>query len=165
MVILVMGVSGAGKSTVGRRLADALGWQFSDGDEFHSPENIDKMRHSLPLTDADREPWLEGLHAAVAEWVRRGQSAVLACSVLKASYRERVASGYRNQVAVVYLKGSFEMFRQRVAQRPDHFMRQELLASQFAILEEPAEAIVVDAALPPDEIVQKIRSAIGRERD
>ncbi len=156
-----MGVSGAGKTTIGRRLADELGWQFSDGDDFHPAANIDKMRRGHALTDADRQPWLERMHAAIVDRISRNQPAVLACSILKTRYRAIVEAGCYDHLRLVYLQGSAKLFHQRLAHRVDHFMRQELLASQFAILEEPADALVIDAALPPAEIVRQIRSAVG----
>ncbi|MBL8069527.1 MAG: gluconokinase [Nitrospira sp.] len=160
MVILVMGVSGAGKTTIGRRLADELGWQFSDGDDFHPAANLEKMRNGHALTDVDRQPWLERMHAAIVDRISRNQPAVLACSVLKASYRAIVEEGCRAHLRLVYLKGSFDLFHQRLIHRRDHFMPRELLASQFAILEEPADALVIDAALPPNEIIRQIRLGI-----
>lgn len=161
MIILIVGVSGAGKTTIGRRLAEELGWRFSDGDDFHPPANVDKMRRGQALTDADRRPWLERLHAAMVDQIRANQPAVFACSVLKASYRTIVEDGCRPHLRLVYLKGAVELFRERLAHRKDHFMRPELLDSQVAILEEPADALVVDAALRPDEIVQQIRCGIS----
>jgi gluconokinase len=161
VVILVMGIAGAGKTTIGRCLADELGWQFSDGDDFHPAANIAKMRQGQALTDADRQPWLERIHAAIVDRISRNQPAVLACSILKAQYRAIVAAGCDHHLRLVYLKGSKKLFRERVAHRVDHFMRQELLDSQFAILEEPEDALVIDAALPPHEIVRQIRVALG----
>ena len=161
MVILVMGVAGAGKTTIGRRLADELGWQFSDGDDFHPAANIEKMRKGHALTDADRQPWLERMHAAIVDRISRDQPAVLACSVLKASYRAIVEEGCREHLRLVYLKGSFDLFRRRLANRVGHFVGPDLLASQFAVLEEPTDALVVDAALAPDEIVRQIRAGIS----
>lgn len=154
-----MGVAGAGKTTIGRCLADELDWQFSDGDDFHPAANIEKMRQGHALTDADRQPWLERIHAAIVDRISRDQPAVLACSILKARYRAIVEAGCDKHLRLVYLKGSMKLFRERVAYRVDHFMRQELLKSQFAILEEPADALVIDAALPPAEIIRQIRSA------
>jgi gluconokinase len=161
VVILVMGIAGAGKTTIGRRLADELGWQFSDGDDFHPAANIEKMRQGHALTDADRQPWLERIHAVIADRISRGQPAVLACSILKARYRAIVEAGCDSHLRLVYLKASKNVLRERVAHRVDHFLRQELLESQFAILEEPADALVIDATLPPQEIVRQIRSALG----
>jgi gluconokinase len=163
VVILIMGVSGAGKTTIGRRLADELGWQFSDGDDFHPAANLEKMRNGHALTDADRQPWLERMHAAIVDRISRNQPAVLACSVLKASYRAIVEEGCRAHLRLVYLKGSFDLFHERLTHRRDHFMPRELLAGQFAILEEPADALVIDAALLPDEIIRQIRLGIPVE--
>jgi gluconokinase len=156
-----MGVAGAGKTTIGRCLADELGWQFSDGDDFHPSANIEKMRQGHALTDTDRQPWLERIHAAIADRISRNQPAVLACSILKARYRAIVEAGCNQHLRLVYLKGNKKLFRERIAHRVDHFMRQELLDSQFAILEEPDDALVIDAALPPQEIVRQIRVALG----
>ncbi len=161
LIILIMGVSGAGKTTIGRRLAEVLGWRFLEGDDFHPAANIDKMRSGHPLTDADRRPWLERLHAAIVDQVRMNQPAVMACSVLKTEYRSIVEEGCAPFLRLVYLKGTADLFRERLAGRRDHFMRPELLDSQLAILEEPADAQVIDAALPPDEIVRQIRSRLA----
>ncbi len=161
LVVLIMGVSGAGKTTVGRRLAEVVGWRFVEGDDFHPAANVEKMRSGHPLTDADRRPWLERLHAAIAEQVRMNQPAVIACSVLKATYRTIVEEGGGHCVRVVYLKGTADLFRERLSGRRGHFMRPELLDSQLAILEEPADALVIDAALPPDDIVLQIRRSLA----
>jgi gluconokinase len=161
VVILIMGVAGAGKSTIGLGLARELGWPFFDGDDFHPASNIDKMRQGHALTDADRLPWLAKLHAAIVEWVGRNQSTVLACSILKTDYRTMVEAGCKTQIRLVYLKGSKNLFRERIVHRTDHFMRQELLDSQFAILEEPTDALVINAALSPPDIVRQIRQALG----
>lgn len=161
LIILVMGVSGAGKTTIGRRLAEVLGWRFFEGDDFHPAANIDKMRSGHPLTDADRRPWLERLHAAIVDQVRMNQPAVMACSVLKTEYRSIVEEGCAPFLRLVYLKGTADLFRERLAGRRDHFMRPELLDSQVAILEEPADALVIDAALHPDEIVRQIRRGLA----
>ena len=161
LIILIMGVSGAGKTTVGRRLAEVLGWRFLEGDDLHPIANIEKMRSGHPLTDADRRPWLERLHTAIADQVRMNQPAVMACSVLKARYRTVVEEGFGHALRLVYLKGTADLFRDRLAGRRNHFMRPELLDSQLAILEEPADALVVDAALPPDEIILRIRQGLA----
>lgn len=161
LVILIMGVSGAGKTTIGRRLADVLGWRFVEGDDLHPAANIDKMRSGHPLTDADRRPWLARLHVTIADQVRMNQPAVMACSVLKATYRAVVEEGCGHCVRVVYLKGTADVFRERLIGRRGHFMRPELLDSQLAILEEPADAVVIDAALPPDDIILQIRRSLA----
>ncbi|ODT43147.1 MAG: gluconate kinase [Nitrospira sp. SCN 59-13] len=161
MIILIMGVSGAGKTTIGRRLAEVLGWKFLEGDDLHPIANIEKMRSGQPLTDSDRRPWLERLHATIAEQVRMNQPAVMACSVLKMTYRAVVEEGARHVLRLVYLKGTADLFRERLAGRRKHFMPPELLDSQLAILEEPADALVIDATLPPDEIILRIRQGLA----
>ncbi|GMV48570.1 MAG: Gluconokinase [Nitrospirae bacterium] len=161
MVILVMGVSGAGKTVVGRALAGNLGWTFIDGDDLHPPGNIEKMRSGQALTDEDRQPWLAKLHAAVVDVLSRGQSAVVACSILTRDYRRTVRRGVEEQVRVVYLRGSEVLFRDRLDRRTAHFMGPDLLASQLALLEEPIDALVVDAALPPERLIRLIRASLG----
>jgi gluconokinase len=161
MVILLMGIAGAGKTTIGRQLAAALGWPFCDGDAYHSPASIEKLSRGIPLTDEDRGPWLARIHAAIREWVTRRESVVLACSVLKASYRRAVLDGHRDQVRIVYLKADRRLLRQRLAQRTGHFMGEALLASQCDILEEPADALVIDAREPAAVIVAQIRAALN----
>lgn len=161
LIILIMGVSGAGKTTIGRHLADVLGWRFVEGDGLHPAANIEKMRKGQALTDADRRPWLERLHATVADQIRSNEPAVMACSVLKATYRDMVEQGCGDAVRVVYLKGTAGLFRERLIGRRGHFMGPELLDSQLAILEEPADALVIDAELPPEEIVLRIRRGLS----
>lgn len=159
-VVIVMGVSGAGKTTVGQALAAALGWDFLDGDAFHSAESIAKMSAGIGLTDADRGPWLERLAGWVEGRLREGKSAVLACSALKESYR-RLLTGGRPEVAIVYLKADPSLLAGRLEQRTGHFAKSVLLASQLTTLEEPQGVVTVDAALPPDEIVATIRRQLG----
>ncbi|HXF93240.1 MAG TPA: gluconokinase [Nitrospiraceae bacterium] len=161
-VVLIMGVSGSGKTTIGLRLADALGWSFCDGDVFHSPANLEKLRQGVPLTDEDRRPWLGTLRSALTEWIEQGRHVVLACSALKAAFRRALVEGLEDRLCVVYLKGDFDLIKQRLVHREGHFMHKDLLASQFEILEEPAEALVIDVADSPDHIVARIRSALGR---
>ncbi|ARV57391.1 gluconate kinase [Nostocales cyanobacterium HT-58-2] len=160
MIILVMGVSGSGKSTIGKLLADSLHWEFSDADAFHSPENIEKMRHGIPLNDLDRMPWLLALQQAIQQWLQENKNIVLACSALKASYRQILVLD-EEDIKLVYLKGTFELIQKRLHMRQGHFMPEELLKSQFAALEEPSGAITVDVSDPADVIVQKIRESLG----
>ena len=158
-VIIVMGVAGAGKTTVARLLAESLRWRFLDADDFHPPGNIAKMRRGEPLTDADRRPWLAALRAAVDSSVDRGQLTVLACSALKRSYREHLVAG-RRSVRVVYLRAARNLVRSRLVKRRGHFAGVQLLDSQFATLEAPADAITIDASLGTDEIVRATRAAL-----
>jgi gluconokinase len=153
MVILVMGVTGAGKTTVGKLLAQRLGWQFLDADDFHPPANIEKMKHGIALNDADREPWLAAIHAALLDYAAKNQNAVLACSALKQKYRERLAAGL--DMRICYLKGSFEEISSHIEHRTGHFASEAILAGQFTDLEEPDDAVVLDATAPPEENVSE----------
>jgi gluconokinase len=155
-----MGPTGSGKTTIGSLLAQQLGWMFADGDSFHSASNIKKMSQGIPLDDADRDPWLKSIHDAMVRWVAEGQNAVLACSALKRTYREKLYNG--PEVRLVYLKGSYDLISRRLASRHGHFAGESILADQFAILEEPENAIVVDAGRSPEEIVAEIRKRIGK---
>lgn len=155
MILLVMGVSGSGKSTVGERLAQRLGWKFIDADEHHPPANVAKMAAGTALTDEDRWPWLQKLNGLL----KRETDAVLACSALKESYRQRLADGVRD-FRVVYLKGSLELLRQRVAGRKHRYMPGSLLDSQLAALEPPAGAVEVDVAAPPEACVERILAVL-----
>ncbi|MEM8641888.1 MAG: gluconokinase [Cyanobacteria bacterium P01_G01_bin.54] len=158
-VVIVMGVSGCGKSTIGAELAEQLQWSFYDGDAFHPVANIEKMTRGVPLTDGDRRPWLQMLHQKIAACLALGESAVFACSALKQYYRDQL-KGDLQTVKVVYLHGSFPLIQARLEQRENHFMKAELLKSQFASLEEPQDAIVVeidqDLAAIVAEIIQQI---------
>jgi carbohydrate kinase (thermoresistant glucokinase family) len=158
MVAVVMGVSGSGKTTVGILLAEALGWQFQEGDKLHPPENVAKMSAGIPLSDADRLPWLRRIAETIDGWRARGESGVVTCSALKRSYRD-VIIGDRPEVRLVYLKGSPDLIGQRMATRHGHFMPTSLLDSQFSILEEPSpdeNPIVVDIGGQPQEIAREI---------
>lgn len=155
-----MGVSGSGKSTVGKMLASELHWEFSDADAFHSPENLEKMSQGIPLNDADRMPWLLAIQQAIAVWLAEDRNAILACSALKSSYRQILVPDPQ-RIKLVYLKGSFDLIQQRMAMRQNHFMRQDLLSSQFDTLEEPEDAIYIDASLPPAAIVQQIKMMLA----
>jgi gluconokinase len=155
MVIILMGVTASGKTTVGRLLAAELQWPFYDADDFHPAANITKMQRGIPLTDSDRWPWLEALRDQVRRCVTSGSDAVLACSALKEAYRRYLHID--PQVRLVYLKADRELIRQRLQQRHGHFMNPALLDSQFATLEEPTWGLRVDAALEPTAIVRTIR--------
>jgi gluconokinase len=157
LVILIMGVEGSGKTTVGRLLAQDLGWMFVDADDFHSPSNKEKMSRGVPLDDADRGPWLQAIHDFV-EGQANKRNVVLACSALKQTYREQLRQEV--EMKVVYLKGSFELFYSRLQKRQAHFARESLLASQFASLEEPADAVTIDASLAETEIVKQVKLAL-----
>ncbi len=160
MIVVVIGVAGSGKTTVGTKLAGALQCPFLEGDALHSTANIEKMSHGIPLTDADRAPWLSAIHARMLDVFRRGQSLVVGCSALKQSYRTVLAEGL--PITWVYLKGSAQLIRSRLQHRTSHFMKADMLASQFDAMEEPSHAIVVDISQPPDAIVQQIVAELHR---
>lgn len=155
MIILMMGVTGAGKTTVGSQLAQQLGWQFADADSFHPASNVEKMRHAVPLTDADRIPWLEAIHQQMVRWQADNTDGIITCSALKQSYRELLLHGVA--VKLVYLQGSQAVIAARVSQRQGHFAPAQLVASQFADLQEPSDALVVQVDQAPEEIVAEIR--------
>ena len=160
-VIIVMGVAGSGKTTIGSQLAHELGSAFFDADQFHSAENKAKMAAGHPLTDNDREPWLAAMRSAVGQWVIEGQNTVLACSALKHNYRALLR--VNDSVRFVYLKVAPEVLTERLERRLHHFMKGNMLESQFQTLEEPAEAeaVTVDAAEPVENVVRSIRFALG----
>jgi len=161
--LIVMGVSASGKTTVGKMLAGRLGWDFFDGDDYHSAENVARMAAGVPLADRDRAPWLARLHDLLAGSLRAGRHPILACSALKQRYRDALLAGIPG-VRVIYLKGSYELIRTRIQNRPDHYMKPEMLRSQFDALEEPADAWVVDVAQKPEKIVEYILGLLGREK-
>ncbi|MCI0488900.1 MAG: gluconokinase [Blastocatellia bacterium] len=164
MIIVLIGVTGSGKTTVGKLIADLLGWPFYDADDFHPEANIIKMRSGIPLTDADRAPWLHALERLIADSLSGNHSAVLACSALKEAYREHLrapSASDPSSVRFVYLRISPVVAEQRLQQRPDHFMPPGLVPSQFEALEEPADALIVEATLEPREIASEIRQALG----
>ncbi len=159
MVILIMGVSGSGKTTIGEGLALELNWEFKDADEFHPAANIEKMRQGIPLNDDDRRPWLQALRQAIDEALQTNANLILACSALKAAYRQ-VLGEPSDQVKFIYLKGSFELIEQRLKQRHGHYMKSNLLRTQFDALEEPNDAIVVEIDQPSSAIVQQIKNCL-----
>ncbi|HET8826603.1 MAG TPA: gluconokinase [Terriglobales bacterium] len=153
MVLVIMGVVGSGKTTVGTLLAQKLGWEFADADDFHPPQNIRKIRDGVALTDADRAPWLAAMRSAIQKWQKEGKSVVLACSALKHSYREELRAG---DVRFVYLKGNAHLIAQRLHARRGHFATDSILESQFADLQEPQDALAVSIAQTPEAIVAGI---------
>jgi gluconokinase len=155
MILVLMGVSGSGKTTVGRLLSQEMGWPFYDGDDFHPPENVAKMARGIPLDDDDRVGWLDQLAATIQQHLDAGQSMLLACSALKHKYRDRLRIDPQ-QVRFIYLKGDFELILSRMQTRDDHYMRPTMLASQFADLEEPQDALVLDIDEPPEQLCQRI---------
>ncbi len=158
MIIVVLGVTGVGKTTIGSEVAKRLGYAFEDADAYHSAANIEKMSHGIPLTDADRIPWLQSMHRMLEERNAVGTSIVLACSALKQSYRDLL--GKDLDVTWIYLKGSPEAIREHIEHRQGHFAKEDLLKSQFEALEEPTDAITIDANRTPEEIVTDILSRI-----
>lgn len=160
MAVVIMGVTGVGKTTIGKKLANLLNWPYYDADDFHPATNIEKMRQGLALSDEDRLPWLEALNTLIRESLRRGTSTVLACSALRESYRERLKRGNEG-VRFVYLCARPEVVQARLSERVGHFMNPGLLTSQFQILEVPSDAIHVNAERSPDEVVQEIIDALG----
>jgi gluconokinase len=159
VIAIVMGVTGSGKTTVGRAVAARLGWAFHDADEYHSEQNVQRMRSGVPLSENDRGPWLSRLREVTTHHVRAGTDAVLACSALRARYRERLlpsSTASSQHVRFFYLRASPELAAERVARRPEHFMPPSLVDSQFAALEEPAGAVVLDAAQPVPVLVEAI---------
>ncbi len=161
MIVIVMGVVGAGKTTVGKLLADELGWEFADADDFHPASNVEKIRQGIPLTDEDRAPWLQLLHDAISRWIAARNNVVLACSALKRAYRQILHPG--SEVHFVYLKGPATLIGQRLHSRQGHFANEQILASQLEDLEEPADATTIDIAATPEEIVRQIKSALRLE--
>ena len=158
MVVIVMGVVGAGKTTAGSLLASELGWAFADADDFHPKSNVQKIRQGIPLTDADRDPWLEHLRHAIDGWIANRKNVVLACSALKRSYRTTLCAG--SEVRFVHLKGNADLIADRLRSRHGHFAGESILASQLAELEEPDSAVTVDIARTPEQIVEEIRNRL-----
>ena len=161
MIVIIFGVSGAGKTTIGKLLAQKLGWKFLEADDFHPAANVEKMRSGHPLTDDDRWPWLERLREQIKQHVELGENAVLACSALKRKYRDRLRVNSR--VKFVFLRGDYALIEKQVRHRRGHFMNPALLRSQFADLEEPApneDAIRIELGRTPQEIVEEIKARV-----
>jgi gluconokinase len=163
MVVIVMGVAGSGKTSIGMMLASDLGCDFRDADDLHSQENRYKMHRGLPLTDEDRRPWLAAVRALIDRYEESGTDAVIACSALKEAHRAVLTEG-TNDIRLVYLKGSMDLIAQRLAARHGHFFDPALLRSQFEVLEEPNEAIVVDVGGTPAEIVAAVHARLAKRQ-
>jgi gluconokinase len=153
VILILMGVVGAGKTTVGSLLAQKLGWQFADADDFHPAPNVEKIRRGMPLDDSDRAPWLAALHDAILHWNLEGRNAVLACSALKRKYRDILRV---DGVRFVYLKGDYELIEQRLRTRRGHFASDSILKSQFEDLEKPDDAITIEIDKTPEAIISEI---------
>jgi len=159
-----MGPAGSGKTTVGKLLASQLSWEFADADDLHPRANIEKMSRGVGLTDEDRLPWLQFIRAAMLQWEAQNRYAALACSALKRGYRELLGVDTDPNVKLVYLKGSYELLRERLHSRAGHYAGEKLLAGQLADLEEPTDALILEAANSPEELVSQIRRQLNLPR-
>lgn len=159
-ILLIMGVAGSGKTTIGRRLAAELSWPYHEADDFHSAANKEKMGRGIPLDDYDRAPWLAAIRAAMDECLAAGRSAVFTCSGLKDKYRRVLMDGAPG-VSLVYLATDLETSLARVGRRKGHYMKADMVQSQFAALEVPTNAFSVDTRLPPEKIIAEIRRALS----
>jgi carbohydrate kinase (thermoresistant glucokinase family) len=155
MVLILMGAMGCGKTTIGKMLAEKLGWSFYDGDDFHPKKNVEKMRAGVALTDEDRKLWLKKLHANIQHWLKDKQNSILACSALKQAYRD-ILGVNQNTVRTVYLKGSYELLRKRIEERQHPYMDKNLLRSQLDTLQEPKDGLTVDISATPEIVVSTI---------
>ncbi len=155
LAVILMGVSGCGKTSVGEGLSKALGWPFYDGDDYHPQANIDKMTLGIPLEDKDRKPWLENLHRLIGEHLDANQSLIVACSALKTKYRQ-ILRGDREELVFVHLKGDFDLIYARMRKRSGHYMKADMLHSQFRDLEEPVDAITISIEKSIGEIVKEV---------
>jgi len=161
VIVILMGPAGSGKTTVGKLLAAELSWEFADADDFHSAANKEKMSRGIPLTDEDRIPWLRSIREAILQWQAQGKNAVIACSALKRSYRDLLGIHPNSKnIKLVYLKGSYDLLLERLHSRTGHYMKEQMLTSQLADLEEPTDAIAVDISKSPNEIVSEIRKQL-----
>jgi carbohydrate kinase (thermoresistant glucokinase family) len=160
LAVIVIGVAGSGKTTIGQKLASALSWPFRDADEFHPSENIAKMSSGIPLTDADRAPWLAAIRTYVEKHLARGESVVVTCSALRENYRRALVSD-PTLVKFVYLAGDYDLILQRLKQRHGHFMKPEMLKSQFETLEVPRDALTLDIAHSPEALVAEIKASLS----
>ncbi|WNM60199.1 gluconokinase [Candidatus Nitrospira neomarina] len=155
-IVILMGVSGSGKTTIGQLLARNLGWSFYEGDDFHSARNVSKLQGGIPLSEEDRLPWLFAIHQLVHDLISQSQRAVITCSALKQAYRKLITEG-RPQVSLVYLRGNYALIHPRLQSRTGHFMKADLLASQFTALEEPHDVPFIDVSQPPEVIAEQIK--------
>ena len=160
MFYVIMGVSGTGKSTIGKLLSDRTGWNFYDADDFHPLTNIVKMKRGIALTDKDRLPWLSKLEQLITRHLQSDRTGILACSALKSNYRQ-ILRNNRDEVVFIYLRGDFNCIQTRILQRTGHFMSSDLLRSQFETLEEPEDALVIDVSQTPEAIVEEILNKIN----
>lgn len=161
--VIVMGVAGCGKTTVGKSLAKHLGWDFYDADDFHPAENIAKMTDGIPLDDADRSPWLASLHILISSCLIQNRPSVLACSALKESYRQQMLAG-NDGAQIVFLKGNYDLIWSWLSMRNDHYMKPQMLQSQFETLEEPTNALTLDISKSVNDIVQEILLGLKRRK-
>ncbi len=159
MVLIMMGPMGCGKTTIGKMLAEKLGWSFYDGDDFHPEKNVEKMRAGIALTDEDRKLWLEILHGNIQRWLKEKENTILACSALKQAYRDRLGVD-QNTVKTVYLKGSYDLLRKRIEERQHPYMDKNLLRSQLDTLEEPKDGLTADISATPEIIVRTIMNSL-----
>jgi carbohydrate kinase (thermoresistant glucokinase family) len=160
MVLVLMGPMGCGKTSIGKMLAERLGWSFYDGDDFHPKKNVEKMRAGIALTDEDRKLWLENLHGNIQHWLRNKQNSILACSALKQSYRD-ILGVDQSTVRTVYLKGSYELLRKRIEDRHHPYMDKNLLRSQLDTLEEPKDGLTVEISPTPEIVVSTIMNNLN----
>jgi len=162
VIVIVFGVSGAGKTTIGKLLAEQFGWRFYEADDFHPSANIEKMRNGRPLTDEDRSPWLERLREQITRSLAAKENAVLACSALKRAYRQRLRVS--DDVKFVFLRGNYALIERQLGRRRGHFMNPALLQSQFADLEKPEsdeDAITIELGQSPEELVEQIKAKLN----